>query len=337
MLGREMGGLAEQIGLVSGGRRFAWAIPGLPLHAVSMDGKSTATSIFDDAYAQPQRPEGKVPYGLVRTITATLVSAKARVCLDAHPVPANTNEMGAFADALMALVGASGKALIQLVMYDSGACSEANCRLVLNQSLKYLMSIKLDQPTLLAEAQRQLSGLGPEAALATTDEISSGKQVARRLYLGKIQAGFHWDHDMTVVRVHKVTTHQRSGKVTEEDQYFVSSMVRERLTAAQWLLLVRRRWAVENDCHNTWDRLMREDERPWLLQPQGMVAIMLLRRAVYNMVALYRTRSQRSEDRKVMPWKSPMDEFKLVLQTATAAHLAGLELRLVAAESQPTP
>ena len=27
MLGREMGGLAEQIGLVSGGRRFAWAIP----------------------------------------------------------------------------------------------------------------------------------------------------------------------------------------------------------------------------------------------------------------------------------------------------------------------
>ena len=28
MLGREMGGLAEQIGLVSGGRRFAWAIPG---------------------------------------------------------------------------------------------------------------------------------------------------------------------------------------------------------------------------------------------------------------------------------------------------------------------
>ena len=29
MLGREMGGLAEQIGLVSGGRRFAWAIPKL--------------------------------------------------------------------------------------------------------------------------------------------------------------------------------------------------------------------------------------------------------------------------------------------------------------------
>jgi hypothetical protein len=281
-------------------RRKALEPDGLPLHAVSMDGKSTSTSIFDDPYAQPQRPEGKIPYGLVRTITSTLVSAKARVCLDAHPVPAHTNEMGAFAGAFETLLGAYGKTLIELVMYDSGACSEENCRLVRSRGVDYLMSIKNDQPTLLAEAQRQLAGLTAEQAVAVTDEISSGEHTVRTLYLGKMLAGFHWDHDLTVVRVHKVTTHQTSGEVTEESQYFVSSMVQERLKPAQWLLLVRRRWEVENASHNTWDKLMREDERPWLLQPQGMVVVMVLRRAVYNLIALYRTRGQRSDDRRVI-------------------------------------
>lgn len=318
-------------------RRKALEPVGLPMHATSMDGKATATSIFDDAYAQAHRPEDNVPYGLVRTITSSLVSSSARVCLDAHPVPAETNEMGAFAGAFLALLGAYGKSLIQLVMYDSGACSEENCRLVREHGVDYLMCIKKDQPTLLAEARRQLEGLDGAAALATTDEIGSGKHVTRRLYLGQIQAGFHWDHEQVVVRVQCTTRWQTSGRETVEDHYYVSSLARDRLTADQWLLLIRRRWAVENECHNTWDRLLLEDKRPWLLQPQGMVVVMVLRRAVSNLLALYRTRTQRSEERRLMPWKSLMAELKLTLQTATATHLAGLELRLCAAEAAVTP
>ncbi len=83
--------------------------------------------------------------------------------------------------------------------------------------------------------------------------------------------------------------------------------------------------------------LLKEDDRPWLLQPHGMVVVMLLRRAVSNLLALYRTRAQRSDDRRVMRWKSLMGELKLTLQTATPRHLAGLELRLHAAENAVTP
>ena len=44
MLGREMGGLAEQIGLVSGGRRFAWAIPGQRVVELKVGGKEVVPS-----------------------------------------------------------------------------------------------------------------------------------------------------------------------------------------------------------------------------------------------------------------------------------------------------
>ena len=44
MLGREMGGLAEQIGLVSGGRRFAWAIPA---HPIGHCGREAAKALGD--------------------------------------------------------------------------------------------------------------------------------------------------------------------------------------------------------------------------------------------------------------------------------------------------
>ena len=49
MLGREMGGLAEQIGLVSGGRRFAWAIPYPPPCAFDFEVKALAAVLKVEA------------------------------------------------------------------------------------------------------------------------------------------------------------------------------------------------------------------------------------------------------------------------------------------------
>jgi predicted DCC family thiol-disulfide oxidoreductase YuxK len=212
-------------------------------------------------------------------------------------------------------------------MYDSGACSEANCEFVRQQGLHYLMCLKADQPTLLDEARLQLRLKTTAQALASSDEILSGEQVTRWLWLGFIPAGFHWKRSLTVVRVHKTTAHQKSGLVTAENHYYVSSLRRSDLNPGQWLLLIRRRRAVEG--HNTLDKIMREDTRPWLLNPHGLLVLMMLRRAVYNILALYRCRTQRSDDRRHMPRRELIRELRLVLRTATAEHLAGLHLREV--------
>jgi hypothetical protein len=314
---------------LAAGKRKALKAEVLPLNVVSMDGRDTATPQSDEEYAQKQHATNGKVYGLVRTITSVLISCRTCVCLDAHPVPAQTNEMGAFAAAFLTLLRVYGRSMIDVVTYDSGACSEANCELIRKHGVHYLMCLKDGQPTLLAEALRQLARQPTVEALAETDEILSGERVIRRLWLGFIPARFHWQRSLTVVRVYKSTEHLKSGKFSEEDHYYVSSLKRTDLTPAQWLLLIRRRWCVENDGHNTLDKIMREDTRPWLREPHGMLVMMMLRRAVYNLLALFRGRTQKNDDRRHLPWQELFAEFRLVVQTATAEHLAGLHLREV--------
>jgi hypothetical protein len=80
-----------------------------------------------------------------------------------------------------------------------------------------------------------------------------------------------------------------------------------RLTDKQWLRVVRQHWAVENHCHGTWDTAFEEDDRPWIKnEPQGTLVVMLLRRMAFNMLALFRSVTQRSEERRRTPWRDIM-------------------------------
>ena len=81
-----------------------------------MDGKTTATPIAREPYAQ--RQEGQRLVGLVRTMTSTLISSSAFPCLDAMPIPAATNETGQFAIAFDALCAAYPD-LFETVMGDA--------------------------------------------------------------------------------------------------------------------------------------------------------------------------------------------------------------------------
>ena len=100
-----------------------------------------------------------------------------------------------------------------------------------------------------------------------------------------------------------------------------------RFTPEQWLHVLRWRWAVENQCHNTWDRLMREDKRPWIHHPQGMVVVHLLRAIAHSALAIFRSVTQRSEDRRRVPWKQLFQALYVALCRVTEATLASLRPR----------
>lgn len=109
--------------------------------------------------------------GIARTLTAALVSARATVCLDAAPIPPPTNEMGHFQTALRQLMAAYGTLdLFRVISGDAGLCSEANARAVLDHGLDYLFGLKIDQPTLFAEAKRLLGRRKAEHATSANDE-----------------------------------------------------------------------------------------------------------------------------------------------------------------------
>ena len=315
-------------------RRKALTPVALPFGQVAIDGKCTAVGAWDDAYAQRQpHSAGPGAHGIVRTLTAALVSGRATVCLDAAPIPPATNEGGHFVTALQQLVQAYRPLqLFDLISADAGICSRDNAAAVVAQKLQFLFGLKENQPTLLAEAQRVLAHRRAQP-VATTEDTVGRHSVTRRLFITAELAAFDgWDPLQTVLRVQSLTHGHGDGTLLrEENRYFMSSLAVDALSPAQWLHAVRRHWGVENDCHNIWDKILREDEQPWIVAGrkacQGTLNVMLLRRIAFNLLALFRNVTQRADERRLTPWGDLTRWIYNTLIAAQPADLRGLRQR----------
>jgi hypothetical protein len=293
---------------------FRWGV-------VSMDGKATAIRAWDGRYAQQQGARG-----VVRTVTATLVSSPGCPCIDAFPIPAATNEMGTFLPALTELVETyKGIDLFRVVMYDAGACSEANAHGTRKLGLHYVMQLNDAQPTLFAEARRVLE-CAPEHVIEFADQ---GGRVRYRLRMTRELEGFlDWEHLRTVIHIHRETLGKDRTVVRHGDRYFVSSLADTALDAEAWVRLIRARWAVENNNHHTFDTALAEDARPWFKEaPVGALNLIILRRIAYNAMALFRARTLRAEANRLMPWRDLIRQVFIALITATEEAVNGLRAR----------
>jgi hypothetical protein len=311
-------------------RRKALEPVGLPFGVVSIDGKATALEVWDAKYAQRQEhSSGPGASGIARTQTCALVSSRAQVCVHAEPIPVETNEMGNFGAVLAALELAYGRALFRVVRADAGVCSRNNAQDVLDHGWHYVFGLKETHPTLLREARRQLAEAQPEHAACVTEAVDSTYTVVRRLYLTAEMAGFEWEHLGAVLRVTREKIDRRDGRIVQMgERYFVSSLRADALSPGQWLGVVREHWGVENRCHNTWDTVFEEDQRPWIeASPQGMVNVALLRRIAYNALALFRSVTQRSDERRRTPWRDLTRAVYNALIVATNADIALLRTR----------
>lgn len=315
-------------------RRKALEPDGLPFGIVSLDGKHFSIPSSDDWYAQRQSTsDGQRLTGVVRTVTATLTSSTARPILDVVPIPAPTNEMGYFETALDKLCEAyRGLDLFELVTYDAGACSAHNATLVRDRGLHYLFGLTAAQPTLFEEARRWLGSRPADTAHAESEDIERGQRVVRRLYLGEVTAELDgWQHLRTVVRVETEIFDALGKRLSREDRYFLSSLPRCRLTANHWLLVIRGRWGVEVS-HQVLDTAFVEDDHPWIeAHPRAALVVATLRRIAYTLLTLFRTVTQRSDQRRHLPWKTLIADVFFALVTTTSDQLRGLRSRRTAA------
>ena len=294
---------------------------GLPWGVLSLDGKMTAIRAWDDRFAQRQKDKG-----LVRTITATLVSSAARVCVDAFPIPPQTNEMGAYVAAVADLVRAYESIdLFRVVMYDAGACSEANARATRGMGLHYVMVLNDAQPTLHREARRMLDAAGDQPSVF--DEVEQG--IRYSVELTSEMAGYlDWQHLRTVVRIRREVLDTRGQVLSAGARVFVSSLRCDALSPRQWLRLTRARWGVENNCHHTFDTAPAEDARPWIVtDPVGALNVILLRRIAYNLMTLLRSRTLRGELSRLSPWKDLIRHVYNALVAATDRTVADIRPR----------
>ncbi len=312
-------------------RRKALAPVGLPMNVVALDGKATALPTLNHPLVQNHIDGQVVPFGLVRTVTCSLVSAASRPCIDAIPIPAGTNEVAWFQTAFHSLVETSGS-LFDFVTYDAGGFSRANADAVVAAGKDYLFALKDEHRTMCRLAVELLA---VETVIARTEDVLDNETtVVRSLRLlradpswsygdGKTPEESVWPHAKAFVAVEYVKV-QRGLVVERDERMFVSSYDPNRLTPAQWLLLVRSHWGVENNGHHTFDTAFAEDDRPWIeADPQGMLAVLLLRRIAYTLLALFRTAS-RAEEGRAIRWRALLTWVRDVLVAATEDQLAGL-------------
>ena len=100
--------------------------------------------------------------GLVRTLTCCLVTSSSKVCLDAIPIPAQTNEMGHFAQAFRELIAQYGRSdLFQMVTLDAGFNSAENATLIHDAGYGYLVRLSDERRDLMASAVRRLATSPP--------------------------------------------------------------------------------------------------------------------------------------------------------------------------------
>lgn len=311
-------------------RKALQRIDGLPFGVVAIDGKCTAIGTADGDYAQRQRKPEHGLRGLVRTQTVSLISDRASPCLDARPIEAETNEAGSLPALIDDLVEtyADPLDLFRLVITDAGPCSLANAAHIRSRGLHYAMRLTDAQPTLFEEAKRLLCFASAPAPHTFTDQRSDGEVVYDVQVDGEMAAFHGWDHLRSVIRVVRTFIPHDGSKPQSGERFWLSSLPPDRLDAARWLTLMRRYWRVENCCHHTFDVAFQEDNRPWIdLDSTGMLAILLLRRIAYNILALYRCRTQRSDARRAIGWRTLMAELYAALLRACSHHVNGLRRR----------
>ncbi len=315
-------------------RRKALEPEDLPISVLALDGKTTALPCLNQDFIQTQHPEEGLPYGLARTMTAALVSAPGRPCLDAIPIPASTNEAGHFQTAFSGLVESYGS-IFDLVSYDAGGFSRANADATVAEGKDYLFALKDEQRAMCRLADELLGG---EAVLdKTEDSLDNATTVVRSLRLlradpswsygeGKTPTESVWPHAKSFLRVDYVKV--QHGKVLQQDnRMYVCSLDPKSLSSQQWLKLVRAHWGVENNNHHTFDTAFAEDDRPWIkADANGMLAVLLLRRIAYTLLALFRA-SLRTEQHRAMPWRDLMEWLRVTLVAATVEQTMNLRVR----------
>lgn len=142
---------------------------------------------------------------------------------------------------------------------DALYCQRAVCQQIRAAQGDYLVLVKENQPTLLADITTLFDEPPPGEvfATATHTDHGHGRQEVRRLWASAALAGYlDWPDAAQVGKVERVVT--TKGAVSGETRYFVTSLG-PAVGPAQLLAHVRGHWGIENRLHYVRDVSMGED------------------------------------------------------------------------------
>jgi len=237
----------------------ATAAPPTALEAIAIDGKTLRGS-------RRQKAPG-----------AHLLSAlghRLGLTVGQQAVADKTNEIGAIGDMLGALMLEN-----RVITLDALLTQHDVAQTIVDGGGDYVMIVKGNQPTL----QEDIAALfaAPEMVAETLESgatlsIGHGRIEHRKITTSTALCGYsNWSGLAQVFALEREVTRKSSGEHRAEIVYGVTSLSRERASAAQVLELVRAHWHIENKSH--WVRDVTYDEDRSQVRvgsiPQVMAAI----------------------------------------------------------------
>jgi hypothetical protein len=281
----------------------------LPFGVVAIDGKNlSCLDRWDHDAVQKICSKTRAPYGLVRVHNACLVSAPSAPIIDVVAIPGDTNEIGAMAATVTALHDAYGHTgLIGLVMADGGNSSAAVSRQIDALTWGYSLRLTDMQGGIHADAHVALNKAAPQY---TWSERQRGQKVTYRLFRVDVadSSAYGWGHLRQLLRLQR----QVGDHVGHRD--WATNVPTKTITAAQWGQVLRDYWKVENNAHHTLDTIWSEDRKrtPWTKNPQGVLALAVLRRIALNLIGFIRIKE------KIAGWAEAKPPWREVIEAVNA-------------------
>jgi len=290
--------------------KFLWRnkalVPdGVPIGIIAIDNKDGKT-LTHEGDVDCLRSDGSFRQRFLR---ACLVSARSMPIIGQVFVPKSTNDLGAF-PLLWAWLMEQYKniPMFELVTMDAGFAYKSVLSLIDASGIAYLVGVKENEKTLLYELRRLFLLLAPPCVACTRDDPTPGGLITRELFRLD-QSALRipgWPHLRQAWLVRQ-TTRFRSGREVVVDRHFITSLLWNRLTPEQILVVVRRHWAIENNCNKTLDQVWHEDTHACAknmkcLPNSAPLRVMAWFRAIaYNFLGWLKYVHLRGENRR-LPW-----------------------------------
>jgi predicted transposase YbfD/YdcC len=147
----------------------------------------------------------------------------------------------------------------RVVTGDALYCQRTLCAQILAAGGDYVVLVKGNQPTLLADIELVLAMPPPGSVVAGAVQVDSGhgRRETRRLWATAALTGYSdWPGLGQVGKVERIV--QQRGQRTAETRYFVTSLG-QTVDGARLLQLIRGHWGIENRLHWVRDVTFGED------------------------------------------------------------------------------
>jgi predicted transposase YbfD/YdcC len=241
-----------------------------------------------------------------------LISAWAvenHLTLGQEAVDSKSNEITAI-PRLLAMLDLHGA----LVTIDAMGCQKEIAKQVVEQGGDYVLTVKENQPKLYEQIERlEEAALEDEYAGCSsccTQEQSHGRQELRACWvlsdLDVLQERAKWPGLQSVIVVVRERT--AGAKNTCEKHYYISS---RKMSAEQFLKVIRGHWGIENSLHWTLDVTFDED-RSRVRKDHGPENLALLRRMAVSMLKAEGSKGSIRGKRLIAGWNNDFMEKVLL-------------------------